>query len=114
MRGADGEPRLASVHQLEIDQFVQRALQRRGRIITGAICAERIAVAGMGKRIGPEETGNAVSYRRPIGELFVEARKNVAKIPDRALLHLLPKLAQAGEAVLRRVTRDEAGVRRAV
>ena len=113
MRGADRETRLARVHQVEIDEFGECPLQRRGRIITGAIRAQRIAVAGMGQCIGPEEAGNPVGHRRPIGQLFVEARKDVAKTPDRVLLHLLPELAQPRQPVLRRVARNQARVDRA-
>ena len=110
MGGADRQPRRALIDQIEIDQFGQRLLQRRGRVVAGAVGAERIAVAGMGQRVGPEEAGNAVGHRRPVGQLFVEARKDVAKTPDRILLHPLPEFAQPRQPVLRRIAGDQAGV----
>ena len=41
VRGADGQPRLAAVDEREIDQLGQRLLQRRGRVVAGALGAER-------------------------------------------------------------------------
>ena len=110
MGGADRQARRALIDQIEIHQLRQRPFQRRGRVIAGIVGAERIAVAGMGQRVGPEETWNAVGYRRPVREFFVEARKDVAKIPDRILLHLLPEFAQPRQTVLRCITGDQAGI----
>jgi hypothetical protein len=110
MRGANRQARCALVDQIEIHQLRQRPLQRRGRVIAGIVGAERIAVAGMGQRVRPEKAGNAVGHRRPIRELFVEVRQDVAKAPDRALLHLLPEFAKARQPVQRRVAGDQAGV----
>jgi hypothetical protein len=65
MGSADREPRPASVDQIEIDKLLKRPLQRRGRIVTGALRAKHIGIAGMSERIGPEEAGDAVRDRRP-------------------------------------------------
>jgi hypothetical protein len=113
MRGADGEARPALVQQIEIDEIGERPLQRHRRIVAGVIGAKRIGIAGMRQRIGPEEAGDAVGDRGPVRKLFVEAGNDVAKAPDRMLLHLLPELAQARQTVLRRVARDQAGIDRA-
>ena len=110
MGGANRQARPALIDQIEIHQLRQRSLQRRGRVIAGLISTQRIAVAGMGQRVGPEEAGNAVGHRRPVRELFVEARKDVSKTPDRILLHLLPEFAQARQPVLRRIAGDQAGI----
>jgi hypothetical protein len=64
----------------------------------------------MSQWVGPEETGNSIGHRRPIRQLFIEAGKNVAKFPDRILLHLLPEFAQTRQPVLRRVAGDQAGI----
>ena len=101
---------LQLIDQIEIDEFGQRPLQRRGGVIAGLIGAERIAVAGMRQRVGPEEAGNAVGHGRPIGQLFVEAGKDVAKTPDRVLLHPLPEFPQPRQPVLRRIAGDQAGI----
>ena len=93
MGGADGKARLAAVDEIEIDQFAKRLLQRGGRIISGVLGAERIEIAGMRQRIGPKEARDAVGHRCPVGELLVEAGEDVAKVPDRVLLHPLPELA---------------------
>ena len=37
MGGANGQPRLAAVDQIEIDQFLKGLLQRRGRVVAGAL-----------------------------------------------------------------------------
>ena len=37
MGGADGEPRLAAIDEIKIDQLFKGLLQRRGRVITGAL-----------------------------------------------------------------------------
>jgi hypothetical protein len=110
MGGADRQAWRTLIDQIEINELAQRPLQRRGRVIAGIIGAERIAVAGMGQRIGPEEARNAVGHGRPVRELFIEARKDVAKAPDRILLHLLPELAQTRQSVLWRIAGDQAGV----
>ncbi|MGY2934247.1 hypothetical protein ACVWZ6_003849 [Bradyrhizobium sp. GM6.1] len=57
--------------------------------------------------IGTEEAGNAVGQGRPIGELFIEAGKRGAQIPDRILLHPFPELLQAQQPLVRRVARNE-------
>ena len=110
MGGADRQARHAAVDQIEIDEFAERLFERRGRIISGTVGAERIVVAGMGQRIGPEETGNSVGHRRPVGQFFVEAGKRVAKIPDRILLHPLPEFLQPRQTVFRRIAGDQAGI----
>ena len=108
--GADRQPRRALIDQIEIDQLGQRPFQRRGGIVAGVVGAERIAVAGMSQRIGPEETGNAVGHRRPVRELSLKPGKMSRKLQIRILLHLLPELAQARQPVLRRIAGDQAGV----
>ena len=47
MRGADRQPRRAAVDLSEVDQFVERLFERRGRIVAGAIGAERMMHAPM-------------------------------------------------------------------
>ena len=64
----------------------------------------------MRQRIGTEEAGNTVGDRRPVGELLVEARKELAEIPDLLLLHALPEFAQARQPVLGLVAGDQAGI----
>src|SRR3954470_6859393 len=110
MRSADGQARRAPVDEVEIDQFAERLLQRSGRIISGPLSAEGIIVAGMGQRIGPEESRYSVGHGRPISELFVEAGKHIAKIPERILLHPLPEFPQARQTVLRRVAGNQTGI----
>ena len=110
MGGADGQPRPATVDQIEIDQFGQGLLQRLGGVVSGPLGTERIVVAGVGQRIGPEEPGNAVDHGRPVGQLFIEAGKRARKAPDRTLLHPLPEFLQARQAVFRRIAGDQAGI----
>jgi hypothetical protein len=59
MRGANGEAWSAALDQIEIDKLSERRFERRGRIVAGALGAERIKIAGMGERIRLKETGNA-------------------------------------------------------
>jgi hypothetical protein len=63
MGGANREARPAVVHQIEIDEFAKRPLERFRGVISGAIGTDRTVRAGMGERIGSEETGNAVCHR---------------------------------------------------
>src|SRR5450755_1261090 len=112
MGGADGKPRLAAIDEIKIDQLFERLLQRRGRVIAGTLGPKYIAIAGMGERIGPEEAGNAVGDRRPIGELLVKSRENAAEIPGRVLLHPFPEFLQAREPGLRLIAGDQARIDR--
>ena len=112
MSRADRETRRAAIGQIEIDELVQRLLERNGRIIAGVIGTQRIGIAGMRQRIGPEETWNAMGHGRPIGQLLVEAGKRGAPVPYRLLLHPLPELLQARQAVLGRVAGNEARIDR--
>ena len=100
----------AAADEIEVDQFLQRPLQRCGRVIAGALRPQHKGVACVSERIGPEEASNAVRDGRPVGELLVEARKHLAEIPDRLLLHPFPKLAQACDPVLDLVAGDQARV----
>ena len=79
MGGADSEPRLAAVDQIEIDELLERLLQRRGRVIAGVVRPQRVRVADMRQRIGSEEADDAVGDRRPIGQFLVEPGKRSAK-----------------------------------
>src|SRR5260370_24465760 len=110
MRGAGRQPRAALVHQIEIDEVGKGVLERLRGVVSWPVSAKRIVVAGMGERIGPEEPGNSVCYRRPVGQFFVEAGEYLAKAPDRLLLHPLPEFLQARHAVLRRIAGDEARI----
>jgi hypothetical protein len=55
----------------------------------------------MRQRVRPEEAGNAIGHGRPVGQFFVETRKDIAKIPDWILFHLFPELAQTRQPVVR-------------
>src|SRR5262245_32704813 len=61
----------------------------------------------MRQRIWPEEAGDPMRDGRPVGELFVEARKDVTKIEGSSLLHPLPEFLEAREPVLRLVAGDQ-------
>jgi len=100
----------AAADEIEVDQFLQRPLQRCGRVVAGALRPQHKGVACVSERIGPEEASNAVRDGRPVGELLVEARKHLAEIPDRILLHPFPELAQACDPVLDLVAGDQARV----
>ena len=97
MGGTNREPRAAAIDQIEIDELKKCLLQRRNRIIAGMIRTERIGIADMGQRIGLEEAGNPLRDRRPDREPFVEAGKGIADMPNRRLLHSLPKFLQPRE-----------------
>lgn len=91
--GADGQTGAAAIDEIEIDQLFERLLQGGGRVVTGALPSQHKSVAGASQWIRSEEAGNAVSNRRPIRELFVEAWEAAAKIPNMSLLHPLLELA---------------------
>ncbi len=112
MGGADGQPRRAAIDEIKIDQLLKGLLQRRGRVIAGALGPKHIGIAGMGERIGPEEASNALCDRRPVGQLLVESGKSTAEIPGRVLLHPLPEFLQAREPGLRLIAGDQARVDR--
>jgi hypothetical protein len=57
MGGANREARPAVVHQIEIDEFTKRLLERFCGVVSGAIGTDRTVRAGMSERIGSEETG---------------------------------------------------------
>ena len=97
MGGTNRQPRAAAIDQIEIDELKKRLLQRRNRIIAGMIRTERIGVANMSQRIGLEEAGNPLRDRRPDREPFVEAGKGIADVPNRRLLHPLPKFLEPRE-----------------
>src|SRR5260370_642872 len=63
MGGANREARAAVVHQIEIDEFAKRLLERFCGVISGAIGTDRTVRASMGERIRSEETGNPVRDR---------------------------------------------------
>ncbi len=85
VRGADREPRLAVVDQREVDQFVQRLLQRRGRVEAGAIGAERDVRRGMRTRVRLEESGNAARTASSSRRSCPESRSRPGK-PERRRL----------------------------
>ena len=65
MRGADGEPLLAAIDAIEIDQLLERLAQRLGRVIAGIVGAEIHMGAEEGAGVRLEEPGNALGQRHP-------------------------------------------------
>ena len=111
--GADGETRRAIGDQREIDEFVERRLQRRGRIVAGGVGRERHVPAQEGERIGLEEAGDPGGERVPVGQARADPRQPGDGLERRRMLDAPPELAQLGEPVLRLVAGDDGGVDRA-
>jgi len=63
MGGANREAWPAVVHQIEIDEFAKRLLERFCGVVSGAIGTDRTVRASMSERIGSEETGNPIRHR---------------------------------------------------
>ena len=112
MGGADGEPRLAAVDQIKIDEFFKGLLQRRGRVIAGAFRPQHIGIAGMGKRIGPEESGNAVGDRRPIGKLLIEVRRTRYRNSRRGAAPFASRIRASAQPAVGLVACDQARIDR--
>jgi hypothetical protein len=104
------EARLSFADEIEVDELGESGFERSCRIVAGVICAQRVDVAGMGERIGREEAWYAAHQGRPVGPFIAESRQDTAKVQPRGLLHPAPEFAQSRQAVLRRVSSDEAGV----
>ena len=80
MGSTHGQPRRSTIDQIEIDELAERPFERFGGIIARLVGAERKVGAGMGKRVGFEEPGNALRERRPVGQLFADAGIPPAKL----------------------------------
>jgi len=108
MGRADRETRPAAIDEIEIDEFLQCALERCSGVVASLVGAKPIAIAEMCKRIGRKEAANAAGDRRPEREPLVKTQKGAAKIPDRIQLHALPEIAQCCKPQLGRIAGNQA------
>src|SRR5260221_4579850 len=109
VRGANRQPRRATLNERKVDEIGQGLLQRSRRVEAGFVLSERIVRAEKSQRLGLEESGNAAHQGRPVRRRAAKHRP-VRQTPELLAPHTTPEFLQPVEAILGLVARDQTGV----
>src|SRR6516162_8538082 len=109
MRGAERQPRPATLDERKVDEIGQGLLKRSRRVEAGFVLSERIMCAEKSQRIGFEESRNTAEQGRPIGRRVGEPWP-IRQAPELLAPHPAPEFLQPVEAMLGLVARDQTGV----
>src|SRR5262249_10973077 len=103
---ADREPRIAFVHQREVDEFEQCLFKRSGGVKASGIRAKRNMCSEERPRVGLKKIWNAAKDCLPVGDNIGQSgpRQSTERRPIR---HPSPKFFQSFEAAPVRVAGDE-------
>src|SRR5215469_11145858 len=107
---ANGQSRRSFVDNREVNQLTERLAQCCGQVKSRAIYPERDMRAPECWPIGLEESGDTADECRPARPRVGDGGPSGNDWRADATLHSVPELVEFGEAILRLIARNDAGV----